>query len=143
MTKTMWITVAVFIAIDIIMTIVDQLYMDQTYTFSLAHWVVGIIINIIAVFLNVNILNIVKERAHSLSVFGYFWRVTIASTLAYFFALAFMLATGLKFEIPSIQNTLVASALWYLFIPIFMWTIFSSNRKAQFMWVSQIFRGVS
>jgi len=139
----MWIAVVIFIVMDIIMTIVDQLYMDQAYTFSLIHWIVGIIINIIAVFLNVNILNIVKERNHSLSVFGYLWRVIIVSTLAYFFALAFMLVTGLKFEIPSIQNTLVATALWYLFIPIFMWAIFSSNRKAQFLWVSQIFRGIS
>ena len=142
MTKTMWITVEVFIAIDIIMTIIDQLYMNQTYTFSLTHWIIGIIINVIAVFLNVNILNIVKERSHTLSVFGYLWRISIVSTLAYFFALAFMLITGLTFEIPSLQNTLVASVLWYLFIPIFMWAIFSSSRKMQFIWVGQVFRGI-
>ena len=139
----MWSSSLILIVLDLLITTLDQLFLDQLYEFSITHWVVGIIINVLSVFLSVNILNIVKERSHNLSIFGYIWRTLVASNLALFSTAAFILVTGSKFEIPSLQYTFVASGIMFLFIPVLMWALFSSNRRAQFIWFGQIFRGVS
>ncbi len=90
---------------------------------------------------NVIMINIVKEKTQTLSTFGYTWRALIAFNLALLLAVLIKLMLGIKTDLPSIQFSLIIASIQFLLIIVITWLFYSTNRKSQFMWFTQIFRG--
>lgn len=143
MNKKMWISVVVLILVDLVVAALDQRYLEQLYDFTAEHWVAGLSANAIIIVTSVYMLYIVKERSNDLSIWGFFWRVSIASPLTHFISILFIMILGCKLELPSMHATAVYSAVHIILIPLVMWLMFSSNRKVQVIWFSQLFRGMS
>jgi len=142
MNKKLWISVLVLILVDLAITALDQRYLDQLYEFTTEHWITGLSANALIIVASVYMVSIVKERSNNITIFGFFWRVSIASPLTHFIAIFLIMLLGYKFELPSMNAILVSSIVHILLIPIIMWSMFSSNRKVQIIWFYQLFRGM-
>lgn len=139
MNKNIWIACLILVTVDLIITVLDVLYLEQTFEFTYLNWSLGILGNILTIVVSVLMINVVQESPNKKSVIGFVWRGVIIYSLSLYVAAVLMVLFRIQFEIPSIQHTIAANLLRILAVVALSWILFSSNRKGQILWVRQLF----
>ena len=140
MLPNMWKSSFILVSINLIITIYDHFFTEKQFVFSYLNQILGLINILSFTILSVYLIYIVKEKTETISIFSYVWRAFIALFLTVISSVFLKLFLGIETVLPSIENTLILSFLQFLSLIVIIWLFYSTNRKMQLVWLSQIFR---